>query len=980
MGDQSPQPEAPQELANDECEYRLVGVVLHKGNAEFGHYTSLINVDRNDPSRPGQTSDGWCEFDDSKVTPFDMSKFEEECFGTNDEKDMFAAEFNPENMISKSAYLLFYEKIKKDPLVMPLTDQTRDQKEFIMKQLINPSDCQVDDSSLTTSYFNLKPYCPEPYKSDIETDNKLLGLEQALLSRNFTTFLAEFVPNIDLGYDSMAPEQEPSEGVVLKRTVAEGMLITLPQVLSKVFFVAYDNFKIKNIVNGVERALNFISYSRRFKPAWEQTGNQKLAGFFTDNLAAKFTEYVNLIVSTNDAPLRNGLIDYIVMVFSVTCEAFDIDSLRSVEHPPVQPPHSDDPVREQFETLKDMIIRQIYDLIKRLVELLLKINVWNAHYKRIAILFGVLKRLCDNNPCITRYLADNDVMSQIYELYLNTDADKLIGMERIMCWLLGLIRVLYDFKMRHTEENEGYEFALQDTPKTSILCKAITEDLREDSHEELRNLVRLFCHNDKLATETFNVACLSNMSTRTETMLIGQLEGLKGLLSITDELQDYRVRLVLGIPKLSEEERQRADVGVLPVYGLGADNNLKSTVVNYVSPCAMKKSVLEWIWICKDNAPRVSLVLIFYLAEIATSYSHVLEYMCQLDPQNYLSATVYDWWEPFVEHHLKTVETNYAVIKTEFETLLATQIMDQIKHFKLKVAALPTAVTDGSREQTIFATGDTPYGDYFSSTRFRIRDQNEKRILSHKPIFIIGDTHAKRAVSKKVLEERGTERLLVKCELVSVDVMPSEPCGQTNQAFFSEDVSANYIVNLANKHEGHAGSTHAGFRVAGQSKKKENSISSLDDDSDDNLAFPAPGNDDGFDNTYEVIQKISQEGKTAEADAEKTSKRPPLVPPKRLDFVLRIEILTNIDVSHFVRFRVNWPEKFGNYEDYLIATVKANRLTGTVYTLTLPDLGATFEGARIWVSHKASKNSQQEDLRDDNFSQWQLLFNGKEHA
>lgn len=48
-------------------EYKLVGVVVHRGNANFGHYTSLINVNRNDPNRPDKTEDEWMEFDDSKI-------------------------------------------------------------------------------------------------------------------------------------------------------------------------------------------------------------------------------------------------------------------------------------------------------------------------------------------------------------------------------------------------------------------------------------------------------------------------------------------------------------------------------------------------------------------------------------------------------------------------------------------------------------------------------------------------------------------------------------------------------------------------------------------------------------------------------------------------------------------------------------------------------------------------------------------------
>jgi ubiquitin carboxyl-terminal hydrolase 34 len=57
-------------------------VVVHRGNANFGHYTSLINVNRNDPNRPERNQDEWMEFDDSKISPFNMKNFEDECFGT----------------------------------------------------------------------------------------------------------------------------------------------------------------------------------------------------------------------------------------------------------------------------------------------------------------------------------------------------------------------------------------------------------------------------------------------------------------------------------------------------------------------------------------------------------------------------------------------------------------------------------------------------------------------------------------------------------------------------------------------------------------------------------------------------------------------------------------------------------------------------------------------------------------------------------
>jgi ubiquitin carboxyl-terminal hydrolase 34 len=44
-------------INDSDYEYKLVGVVIHRGNADYGHYTSLINVNRNDPNRPELNED-----------------------------------------------------------------------------------------------------------------------------------------------------------------------------------------------------------------------------------------------------------------------------------------------------------------------------------------------------------------------------------------------------------------------------------------------------------------------------------------------------------------------------------------------------------------------------------------------------------------------------------------------------------------------------------------------------------------------------------------------------------------------------------------------------------------------------------------------------------------------------------------------------------------------------------------------------------
>jgi len=60
----------------DEClEYDLIGVTVHTGTADGGHYYSFIR-DRVPPNK-----DKWYLFNDAEVKPFDPSQIASECFG-----------------------------------------------------------------------------------------------------------------------------------------------------------------------------------------------------------------------------------------------------------------------------------------------------------------------------------------------------------------------------------------------------------------------------------------------------------------------------------------------------------------------------------------------------------------------------------------------------------------------------------------------------------------------------------------------------------------------------------------------------------------------------------------------------------------------------------------------------------------------------------------------------------------------------------
>jgi ubiquitin carboxyl-terminal hydrolase 34 len=86
--------------------FELVGVLVHSGTAESGHYYSYIRERPTADSTPS-----WVEFNDSDVSKFDPSKIAEQCFGGLN--DPFHGPALGQARFSKvwNAYMLFYQRI-----------------------------------------------------------------------------------------------------------------------------------------------------------------------------------------------------------------------------------------------------------------------------------------------------------------------------------------------------------------------------------------------------------------------------------------------------------------------------------------------------------------------------------------------------------------------------------------------------------------------------------------------------------------------------------------------------------------------------------------------------------------------------------------------------------------------------------------------------------------------------------------------------
>lgn len=112
------------EPIEDDCyEYKLVGVNVHSGSANAGHYWSYINTVRgleekngNDPTWADTDKDQWMEFNDSTVKDYKFENLKEECFGDKPGSQSTASAWNFAGKYGKSGYMLFYERRVKKPI------------------------------------------------------------------------------------------------------------------------------------------------------------------------------------------------------------------------------------------------------------------------------------------------------------------------------------------------------------------------------------------------------------------------------------------------------------------------------------------------------------------------------------------------------------------------------------------------------------------------------------------------------------------------------------------------------------------------------------------------------------------------------------------------------------------------------------------------------------------------------------------------
>lgn len=250
------------------------------------------------------------EFDDSKIYPFNMNNFEEECFGSKVKFDYASANyFGLEQNVSKSAYMLVYDKVKKTQLKLQFNEQNMDQFEKVAG-VIRGKQFTFEKEVLYTDFYNLEPFIPTQYKKSIGEDNIALVLENQIFFNNFTSFFTDILeastlPLISVDMPEPYPQLSPQQ-----MAFCDTLLDILPSYFYKVYCVTFQNFSIKKLVSYIETALIY-------RP-------QRTYQFFQENVYRKFYFIKDILENNNDYSVHMGLSQFLGFTLTLLIKHYDI--------------------------------------------------------------------------------------------------------------------------------------------------------------------------------------------------------------------------------------------------------------------------------------------------------------------------------------------------------------------------------------------------------------------------------------------------------------------------------------------------------------------------------------------------------------------------------------------------------------------------------------------------------------------------------
>jgi ubiquitin carboxyl-terminal hydrolase 34 len=257
--------------------FELVGVLVHSGTAESGHYYSYIR------ERPtAGTRGSWVEFNDSDVSRFDPSKIADQCFGGYNDSLNNAAMGQVRFNKVWNAYMLFYQRVSSMEL---------------SRSIYKP----------TTSHYPVRVSLPVPLANHIVMENEVFIRTYCLLDPYHTLFVRYLLCQLHDTEHSKHVGQSK-----LDKSVIFSTLDTLEQLISR----TREPLGLDVIVSELLRAINDLPKAAYRVLQW---------------VAERPAAIRNLVLKSPHATVRNSSIRIFVCALSKLQELRNNAEQESIE-------------------------------------------------------------------------------------------------------------------------------------------------------------------------------------------------------------------------------------------------------------------------------------------------------------------------------------------------------------------------------------------------------------------------------------------------------------------------------------------------------------------------------------------------------------------------------------------------------------------------------------------------------------------------
>jgi len=740
-------------------------------------------------------------------------------------------------------------------------------------------------------------------------------------------------------------------------------LKTLPNFLFKIYCVSNDNFRISKVVKAMESALTFLNFikviatdrNKELVNSIELT----IANFYNEHIMENMKPIVSALLNSSDQYVKNALTDFITGVFAVVVKTFNIQTLDITENMEISDNLSV-ATRVQNNLAKTLTI---------LVGFIPGQDFNPNQFRKLVQIFTVLHKFAEQNFCVRQFLLTNNVLNIVFDLYMLIDCSKVTQFEKSLSPLLSLLADLLG-QLRVATQSVKQEVNPQLYAyfnyfvRIELFTKILKEDYVFNNYEALKSLIGLMAFENQSLSDQIAYFSLKSIASANDVDVIGSLEAFRALLSIKDSFAVQRVKTIFGIPKLAEQSVFLSSNEKSFIYGLRKESSLKKSVYSYIINFGIERSLIEILATSKDINDNMALILIYYILEFAVIYPAVLDYLVQLPPINYLSATVYDWIKNYVEHNLKYMNTTYSAYRSDAALLYFNSLPEKIEIFEEKLKAyIQSKNMQIGPNQKLFAATQPSYSVYMNSQQNN-GEQDLSEIFAFRPIYMIGKTNRVQFLGGYKIDEDEFGCLKMKFHLVNVSLMESHPTGTGNNAIPGTAVNFDNYINksVINNHalvKFFGGNEHV-IRKDGDEQRETDVGYILSDEEDHKEPVKKQKEDHHrFNSGQSPSQKVVADEESLYVNR---------------DYILRMSISNKTNEEYAVKVKIIGSETANFERQQMFVSIRSRKSNFAIQNLTLHDINGSFAGLRILASVKKMDNSNMRAMSSSDMTDYFEVF------